>query len=266
MTSAIDRRTSEAPPVVSPYLCLNTPNEDADHLQQQATGIRAGMEQNAQDESISPISRTLSEAETVFDRDSTIQSRRTSTATHNSRTSVSSSSSLARPPYSTFCERSNSINPDVDSVKKDNDWVDFHVQIKKCGGDDAQIQAIKAALGQQPQGTNLANSRDSAQRSPLHLAAQRGDVKLAQILLQFSADVNAKDSRFYSVLDLAVENNKVDFVDFLLENGVDVTAISKPNRYRFEEIREELDLRKSKVEKNKKVRKADKRTRTGITT
>lgn len=150
--------------------------------------------------------------------------------------------SSQRPgPY----ERNDSATSVSQPAKRSNDWVEFSSQVAKLRGNETQIHAIKKALGQYPQSRTLVNSKDSTQRSPLHLAAQRGDVELAQVLLQFSADIDAKDSYVWSVLDIAVHHKQDEFVSFLLNNDVNTTAILDQNRERFEEIQDELELRSS---------------------
>ncbi|XP_073703921.1 uncharacterized protein bcl3 [Garra rufa] len=63
--------------------------------------------------------------------------------------------------------------------------------------------------------------------TPLHLAVQNGDKKLARILLKSGAEINAGDNKSgRSPLVHAVENNFTDMVSFLIESGCDVNAQS----------------------------------------
>ncbi|XP_050988128.1 B-cell lymphoma 3 protein homolog isoform X1 [Labeo rohita] len=63
--------------------------------------------------------------------------------------------------------------------------------------------------------------------TPLHLAVQNGDKKLARILLKSGAEINAGDNKSgRSPLVHAVENNFTDMVIFLIESGCDVNAQS----------------------------------------
>ncbi|XP_016138969.1 B-cell lymphoma 3 protein homolog isoform X2 [Sinocyclocheilus grahami] len=65
--------------------------------------------------------------------------------------------------------------------------------------------------------------------TPLHLAVQNGDKKLAKILLKSGAEINAGDNKSgRSPLVHAVENNFTDMVIFLIEvrSGCDVNAQS----------------------------------------
>ncbi|KAL1259509.1 hypothetical protein QQF64_010086, partial [Cirrhinus molitorella] len=63
--------------------------------------------------------------------------------------------------------------------------------------------------------------------TPLHLAVQNGDKKLARILLKSGAEINAGDNKSgRSPLVHAVENNFTEMVSFLIESGCDVNAQS----------------------------------------
>ncbi|XP_051575962.1 B-cell lymphoma 3 protein homolog isoform X2 [Myxocyprinus asiaticus] len=63
--------------------------------------------------------------------------------------------------------------------------------------------------------------------TPLHLAVQNGDKKLAKILLDSGAEINAGDNKSgRSPLIHAVENNSNDMVNLLIESGCDVNAQS----------------------------------------
>ncbi|KAF2867313.1 hypothetical protein BDV95DRAFT_610727 [Massariosphaeria phaeospora] len=245
LTSVMERRTSDALPV------------------QQAAAARAYLQHIAEEDGTTPLSRSFSNADTEFEFEiSPTQS--ISEATQHSRPSISSVSSRSAQLRS---HRSDSLTEGSDPVNSKRDWVDFHYQIKVCEGNTVRIQAIKTALQQHPQSSSLANSKDEAERSPLHFAAQRGDVQLASTLLEFSANVNAKDSQNRSVLDLALEHNRADFVAFLLEQGVNETAISKHNHGRFDDIKEAMELRKSRARKERKQSvKSPRRTRTGTAT
>lgn len=201
----------------------------------------------------------MSEAETVYERESSYSaSRRTSFATQASRNSVSSASSQAHRSQALRSDSASLLEP----VKKNSDWVDFHFQITTRKSNEQRISDIREALARG--GETLANSTDDHMRSPLHLAAQRGDVQLAHMLLESSADINAKDSQPCSVLEMAVANNKEDFVFFLLDRDVDESAMSKQNSYKFEEMKDSYELRKETLAKAAK--KSRKQSKTGVFT
>ncbi|XP_066540011.1 B-cell lymphoma 3 protein [Hoplias malabaricus] len=71
------------------------------------------------------------------------------------------------------------------------------------------------------------DSRNYAGLTPLHLAVQDGNLKLAKMLLDSGADINAVDIKSgRSPLVHAVENNCLEMVNFLIENGCNVNAQS----------------------------------------
>ncbi|XP_036441981.1 B-cell lymphoma 3 protein [Colossoma macropomum] len=71
------------------------------------------------------------------------------------------------------------------------------------------------------------DSRNYEGLTPLHLAVQDGNKKLAKMLLDSGADINAVDIKSgRSPLIHAVENNCMEMVNFLIENGCNVNAQS----------------------------------------
>ncbi|KAF2464225.1 uncharacterized protein BDR25DRAFT_97385 [Lindgomyces ingoldianus] len=243
ITSAIHRRASEAPPF---RLAQITTTSTESHEIEES-------------DAVSPLSRAWSEVETVYD--ASVSSRRSSSATGGSRNSISSTSFRARQPHS---ERSSSVSARIELVPQNSEWVDFHYQIKACKGNEARIKAIRKVLQEHPDSTTLANSPDGSRRTPLHLVAQQGDVKLAEILVAFTANINAIDSQPRSVLDFAVKYNHEHFVEFLIDHNVDQTAIAKENLRRFREIKDTIDFQK--IELGKIVKKERKRNRTNTST
>jgi hypothetical protein len=95
-------------------------------------------------------------------------------------------------------------------------------------------------------GASVAKSIDASGRTPLHIAAQRGDVELASILIDdFEADVNAQDSDPSSVLDLAVANNThTDFVALLLDRQVRESGLRERNKVKFKEMKGSIHFSK----------------------
>ncbi|KAI4871242.1 hypothetical protein NFI96_019766 [Prochilodus magdalenae] len=71
------------------------------------------------------------------------------------------------------------------------------------------------------------NSTNFEGLTPLHLAVQDGNKKMAKMLLEGGADINAVDVKSgRSPLVHAVENNCMEMVHFLIENGCNVNAQS----------------------------------------
>jgi len=220
-------------------------------LQQQITSTQARPRTVSGNEAVNPPNRTLYNVDTIFEQDfgSPPQSSSTWTKIYQEPTSIGSKLAHKRD----FPSR-RSIPAQPQSIKENSEWAEFHYQIRVCGNNEARIEAIKTALQNHPQHTVLANSTDGSNLSPLHLSAQRGNIELARILLDFSANINAKDSRSNSVLDFAVRYNNENFVSFLVDQGVDETGISNWNRGRFEEMKDMIELRKREANKTDIVR------------
>ena len=59
---------------------------------------------------------------------------------------------------------------------------------------------------------------------PLHLAARNGDMKLARLLIDKGADINAEDGWRRTPLHWATENCHTDLVKLLIDKGAEVNA------------------------------------------
>ncbi|KAJ1481295.1 ankyrin repeat-containing domain protein, partial [Baffinella frigidus] len=64
----------------------------------------------------------------------------------------------------------------------------------------------------------------SSQCSPLAIAALRGHIDIARLLLAQSADVSSTDSQGQTVLHMAVMGGKEELILLLLRSGADTTA------------------------------------------
>ncbi|KAH9861387.1 hypothetical protein J1614_011133 [Plenodomus biglobosus] len=197
------------------------------------------------------LNRTLSTAETLA-YDASYPARRFSIETSHSRPSVSSVSSQA---LQTQSDDNASLHSTHDSIspKPNSEWVDFHFQLAKCEGDQSRIDQIRTILQQHSAASSLTRSTDGSQRTPLHVAAQRGDIQLARTLLEFGADINAQDSEPATVLDAAVEKNQRKFVAFLLEQNVDETALQKRNQNRFDEMKRVIEFKHAPKKNSRKT-------------
>ncbi len=71
------------------------------------------------------------------------------------------------------------------------------------------------------------NVRNEEGLTPLHIAAQKGQGKVADLLLSYGADVNARDYDGWTPLHWAVFWGKTEVVKVLLSHGADVNAKTK---------------------------------------
>lgn len=74
------------------------------------------------------------------------------------------------------------------------------------------------------------NVADSLGYTALHWIAIRGDVKLAELLLENGADVNAIDNLQQTPLQRAVAHDEDKTVDLLIKRGANVNAVHGENR------------------------------------
>lgn len=68
------------------------------------------------------------------------------------------------------------------------------------------------------------SSKVAFEMTPLHIAAGNRDVKVAELLIKYGADVNAQPDKIGSPLLLAAYVGNYIMVEFLLDNGADVLA------------------------------------------
>lgn len=74
-----------------------------------------------------------------------------------------------------------------------------------------------------PTATGL-DALDTGDRTPLHLAASRGNAEVVSILLEHGATVDAKSARGMTPLHYAIEKGDVATVGALLDAGADINA------------------------------------------
>ena len=72
------------------------------------------------------------------------------------------------------------------------------------------------------------NAKVYEDRTPLHIASNRGHADVAQVLLDYEADINAQDTRKWTPLHMATSGGHVKVVQVLLERGA---ALDEQNEY-----------------------------------
>ena len=83
------------------------------------------------------------------------------------------------------------------------------------------LEKVKALLKANP---DLVSSKDNHLDTPLFLAAQYGRKDVAEILLDYKANVNAKDAIQFQPLHRAAGNGNKEVVELLLTNKADANA------------------------------------------
>ena len=83
-----------------------------------------------------------------------------------------------------------------------------------------------AALGSEDLAEQLkkfVNSKDHAQKTPLHKASRKGNLKMFKDLIHFGAEIEAKDKDGDTPLHYAAVDN-VDVVKYLIDVGAQIDA------------------------------------------
>ncbi len=84
-----------------------------------------------------------------------------------------------------------------------------------------KIEAVEKLLEKDPQ---LAKETDDSLQTPLHVAARTGNTRLARLLLEHGASLDAKDNKCRTPLHQAAGKGKLETVKLLVEKGAEVHA------------------------------------------
>ncbi len=88
------------------------------------------------------------------------------------------------------------------------------------------------------------NAQDKVKLTPLHLACERGAIKIAQLLIEKGADISARDIVGYTPLHIACEEGHVEIAKLLIKNGADINIPDDKGRSPFYRMCENIELAK----------------------
>eukprot|EP00899_Mesostigma_viride_P024818 jgi/Mesvir1/5520/Mv15560-RA.2 len=95
-------------------------------------------------------------------------------------------------------------------------------ELRRCKGRmgelERQLEGARASL------KNMSQGSDEAGKTPLHLAAERGDSATVGRLIEAGADINARDKNGWTPLIWAADKSNCDIVQLLMESGADPNA------------------------------------------
>ena len=105
----------------------------------------------------------------------------------------------------------------------------FTALLKACCGEYESIVRLLLDAGAEASRPSFLRRDDhfpsrAFEISPLHSAAWNDTVKVAQLLIDYGADVNAQSDQIGTPLVLAAYKGNYSMVEFLLDNGADVLA------------------------------------------
>ncbi|XP_049772034.1 putative ankyrin repeat protein RF_0381 [Schistocerca cancellata] len=70
----------------------------------------------------------------------------------------------------------------------------------------------------------VVNARNSERVTPLHFAAEMGNVNIVKLLIQSQAAINAKNLEGFTPLHVSIQNRQAAVSQFLINSGADVNA------------------------------------------
>lgn len=92
----------------------------------------------------------------------------------------------------------------------------------------AVVDADPRAVSREVASGHSVDARDGHGRTPLMVAAYRGDAHIAGLLIELGADVNALDLQAYDVLTIAAVANDLDMLRLVLSAGADPRLVTSP--------------------------------------
>lgn len=105
-----------------------------------------------------------------------------------------------------------------------NEGTPLHLAVKNCEYPSALSEKIVKFLLKRGADASVCKT---ASGTPLHLAAQIGNVDVSQMLIDYGADVNSKsEDHFRTPLHYAAYGHNEDIVNFLISVGAEVDAVA----------------------------------------
>lgn len=110
---------------------------------------------------------------------------------------------------------------------------DIHTAVK-----DENIHTVFSMI---KRNKKCVHHRDKWYQTPMHIAAEKGNLGIVTLLYKYGADINARDETDFIPLHRASAGGHLEVVRFLIENGADVkidfkaqtglSALHKASRY-----------------------------------
>ncbi len=89
----------------------------------------------------------------------------------------------------------------------------------------AQLHELKKLLAENPSAVNKAER--NTLKTPLHLACERGNIQMIDLLISMGANPTARDAHMLTPLFSAVKKNAVEVVNLLISKGFDPNVTAK---------------------------------------
>lgn len=113
----------------------------------------------------------------------------------------------------------------------------YHALTPLASSLEAEGVAVVGLLIQH--GANVNGQSGPEKTTPLHMAARRGHVGIAEVLLEAGAEIEGKDSKGETPLRRAVNCGQVGMVRLLLSHGADPLSRDKQGRTPLDAVRHE---------------------------
>lgn len=118
------------------------------------------------------------------------------------------------------------VNYEVDCSKwTSKGWEELHVA---AAFDRTEV--VSEFVKKNGAGSNSLDCRDNMGRTPLHVAAGKGNIRCARVLVELGADKDARGNDGRTALHRAAVNGDRQMVEMLIEMGADPTIMNDRGR------------------------------------